>query len=63
MFAERRQRFLDAMGRDAVVDTAAVIAMFHLNDRIADATGAPIDEFGLEVRMKFGEKLGMSPPV
>jgi len=57
-----RERLELAAGKDAVVETGAVIAMFNLNDRIADATGVPLDELGLEIRLKVGEKLGLEAP-
>ncbi len=60
--AAPRRRLEEAAGSDAVVDAGAVMAMFELNDRVADATGAPLDEFGLDIRLKVGEKLGISPP-
>lgn len=41
--AVARQALIDAMGLDAVVDTAGVIATFNQMDRIADATGIPLD--------------------
>ena len=57
-----RRRLAEAAGPDVVVDAAAVLAMFELNDRVADATGVPLDELALDIRLKVGEKLGMSPP-
>jgi hypothetical protein len=38
----------------------AVLGMFHWNDRVADAMGAPLDEFHLDYRRKLGEKMGMT---
>ncbi len=58
--APARQCLEVAAGREAVIDTAGVIAMFHLNDRIADATGTPLDKFGLEMRLAIGDELGVS---
>jgi hypothetical protein len=38
-----RRAILDAMGPDAVVDSAGVAALFNAIDRIADSTGAPLE--------------------
>lgn len=48
------------VGADGVVDTAAVISMFNVVDRIADATGIPIDDgFTKDLRYSIGAELGM----
>ena len=48
------------VGVEGVVDTAAVISMFNVVDRIADATGIPIDEgFIKDMRYSVGTELGM----
>ena len=39
-----RDRVLEALGAEAMVDAAAVCANFHMMTRIADATGTPLDE-------------------
>jgi len=41
--AAARQRLLDAMGAEALVDTAAVVGNFERMTRIADSTGIPLD--------------------
>lgn len=56
---ETRAALEAAIGAAGVVDTAAVIAMFNIVDRIADATGIPIDEPMGEFRYGVGEELGM----
>jgi hypothetical protein len=49
------------LGAEGVVDTAAVIAMFNVVDRIADATGIPIDGgFTRDLRYAIGNELGMN---
>ncbi len=58
--AAARRGLAEAAGPEAVVDAGAVLAMFELNDRVADATGAPLDELALDLRLKIGEKLGIS---
>ncbi len=48
------------LGAEAVTDTAAVITMFNVVDRIADATGIPIDDgFTRDMRYAIGNELGM----
>jgi len=41
--AGSRAALLKLVGADALVDTAAVIAAFSTVDRVADATGIPLD--------------------
>lgn len=48
-----------ALGEAAVVDAAAVIAAFSMNDRIADATGIPLDDAGRDVRESIARSLGV----
>jgi hypothetical protein len=51
--ARARQRVIDAMGVESMVDAAAVASNFERMVRIADGTGIPVDErmraFGREV--------------
>jgi hypothetical protein len=55
-----RDSVAEALGADGVVDTAAVIAMFNVVDRIADATGIPIDDgFTHDLRYAIGSELEM----
>lgn len=49
----------DALGEAAVVDAAAVIAAFSMNDRVADATGIPIDDAGRDARESIARNLGI----
>lgn len=59
--ASTRDGLEQVLGLAGVSDTAAVIAMFNVVDRIADATGIPIDEeFARDVRYEIGSELGMS---
>lgn len=46
------------LGEPAAHDAAAVIAMFQLNSRVADACGIPLDSFGEENRRQLGVELG-----
>ena len=42
--AHARQRLLEAMGVEAMIDAAAVTSNFERMVRIADATGIPLDQ-------------------
>jgi hypothetical protein len=57
--APARRRLIEAAGPGLLVEAGAVLGMFHLNDRVADATGAPLDDFHIDYRRKVGEKLGL----
>jgi len=57
--APARQRLVAAAGPGLLVEAGAVLGMFHRNDRVADAMGAPLDELMLDYRRKLGEKMGM----
>src|SRR5215468_8093597 len=57
--APARARLIAAAGEGLLVEAGAVLGMFHWNDRVADATGAPLDDFFVDYRRKIGEKLGM----
>jgi len=57
--AEARRRLVEAAGTGLLVEVGAVLGMFHLNDRVADALGAPLDELLIDYRRKIGEKLGL----
>ena len=48
---------VDALGEASMVDAAAVMAMFQLNTRAADAAGIPV-EAGIEERTEVGRRLG-----
>jgi len=57
--APARARLIAAAGEGLLVEAGAVLGMFHWNDRVADATGAPLDDFFVDYRRKIGEKLGL----
>ena len=57
--APARARLVAAAGEGLLVEAGAVLGMFHWNDRVADATGAPLDDFFVDYRRKIGEKLGL----
>ena len=58
--APARAALVAAAGPGLLVEAAAVLGMFHWNDRVADATGAPLDDFHIDYRRKIGEKLGLA---
>ena len=58
--AAARERLRAAVGAEGVVDAAAVVAMFSFNDRVADATGTPIDRVGYKMRQAIARELGIS---
>jgi hypothetical protein len=57
--ARARRALVEAAGPGLLVEAGAVLGMFHWNDRVADAMGAPLDEFHLDYRRKLGEKMGI----
>jgi hypothetical protein len=61
--SEARQRLTEAAGPGLVVEAGAVLAIFHLNDRVADACGVPLDEFGIDIRRAVGDQLGLDAGV
>lgn len=57
--AARRDAVREKLGDDAVVDAAAVIAIFQAVVKIADATGIPLEDFKAEVSADFRSELGI----
>jgi hypothetical protein len=55
-----RQDVLDALGLEALVDACGVAAAFNAIDRVADATGIPIDEARMKPTADFRESLGIN---
>ena len=54
-----RDRVAAAVGSAGLVDAAAVVAQFHMMDRLADATGVPLDEITADVSADFRGELGI----
>ena len=54
-----RRQISDAMGEAAIVDAAGVAAYFNGIDRIADATGTPVDPASAEATMEMRAALGI----
>ncbi len=57
--ARARLRLTEALGTDGLVDAAAVVANFNAIDRIADATGIPIDAERVELTADLRAELGI----
>jgi hypothetical protein len=57
--ARSRAALESAIGPAGVADTAGVIAAFNVVDRIADATGIPVDAATRDLRTGIGAELGM----
>ncbi len=55
-----RKRVLKELGPEALVDAAAVVATFMQMDRIADATGIPMDGAFLEQTREVRAELGLN---
>ena len=47
------------LGDDALVDTAAIIATFNAIDRVADATGIPLEEDKAAMTVDMRAQLGI----
>ncbi len=48
------------MGHEALVDTAAIIATFNAIDRVADATGIPLEEDKAAMTVDMRAQLGIN---
>jgi hypothetical protein len=59
LISRTRDALLDAMGEDAMVDAAAVIAGFNGITRIADATGIPLEDTKAEQSASWRNTLGI----
>ena len=54
-----RRQISDTMGEAALVDAARVAAFFNGIDRIADATGTPVDPASAEATTEMRAALGI----
>ncbi len=57
--ADARRAVLDTLGERALVDSCGVAATFNAIDRVADATGIPIDEARVEPSAGLRDRLGI----
>jgi hypothetical protein len=56
---DARNAVRDALGVAALVDAAAVVALFNAIDRVADATGIPLEPAKAEATADFRPALGI----
>ena len=54
-----RAALIEAAGAEAFVDAAAVAALFNAIDRVADATGTPLEAVKAEASAEFRAELGI----
>ena len=57
---DAREDLAWTLGPRALVDAAAVVAIFCCNVRVADASGVPLDEASAEVREQIGQRVGIA---
>jgi len=55
-----RERLRAVLSPEAFVDVAAVIGSFNVVDRIADATGIPLDDMMLAMSAEVRDQLGLA---
>lgn len=60
LLARRRASLRQTLGDEATVDACAVIGAFNVVDRIADATGIPLDEGLVAMSAEPRRELGLS---
>ena len=53
-----RAEIRDVLGEAALVDIAAVIATFEATDRIADATGTPLEDYKEAATVALRKEIG-----
>lgn len=58
--AEIRQEMLAAVGPAALVDSAAVVALFNAIDRVADSTGIPLEDWKAADTVEMRATLGVT---
>jgi len=56
---EARRSLLSALGPAALVDAAAVAGLFNAIDRVADATGTPLEDWKAEASSDFRSAIGI----
>ena len=57
--SQARAALLDTIGSNALVDAAAVVGFFNAIDRVADATGIPLDPERVGQTADFRAALGL----
>ena len=58
--ASERRALVDLLGDEAFVDVVATIAAFNVVDRVADATGIPLDPLMRAMSADVRQELGLS---
>ena len=58
--ARAREAIVTAMGAAALVDAAGIAGLFNAIDRVADATGTPLEDWKREQSEDFREALGIN---
>lgn len=58
--AELRREIVATLGDAAMVDVAAVVATFEATDRIADATGTPLEDYKEAATVEIRKEIGFS---
>jgi hypothetical protein len=56
---ETRQALLDAVGPEGLVDAAGVAGLFNAIDRVADATGTPLEDWKASSTADFRAEIGV----
>lgn len=54
-----RNAVADTLGSEALVDSAGVVGLFNAIDRIADATGAPLEDWKAAETAEIRDALGI----
>ncbi len=57
--AAARHEILDALGAEALVDAAAIVASFNAVVKLADASGIPLEDFKAAGTADLREALGL----
>ena len=57
--AAARSAIVDAMGAEALVDATGVAGLFNAIDRVADATGAPLEDDKAEQTAALRKEIGI----
>ena len=60
VLGQAREALIAAAGPEAFVDAAAVAALFNAIDRVADATGTPLEAVKTEASADFRADLGIN---
>jgi hypothetical protein len=56
---EIRQELLDTIGPAGLVDAAGVVGLFNAIDRVADATGTPLEDWKASSTADFRAEIGI----